>query len=100
MFHCSCARHFPLKVRKGLEPSGLAFRGGRLLSVSDDHDGIIFEVHIEKDAARFEPFVRFRSPGSNLDMEGIACDPASVIYVASESTNRILKIEPSDGTAS
>ena len=98
------------------QPSGLTFCRGKLLTISDKHDSIIFELKLKSKTAQLIPFIELDSipePPSNglstsvkarqkidekvlsrkYDWEGITCDPENNLYLVSENHLAIAKID-------
>jgi hypothetical protein len=94
-------RALPIDGPEGFEPSGLLLYGGRLLTVSDKHDDVVFELELGTDSAKAKPFLRFEPPeGSRpLDLEGLALDADAALLLASEAHGRVLRVA-STGQAS
>lgn len=85
---------YPIDSDIPIEPSGLCVRDGRLFSVSDDTDDIIFEIVLEGASARFNPHIKFDPPESdeNLDLEGISNDGKGGFYLLSENQVRVIHV--------
>jgi hypothetical protein len=89
-------RVLPVDSDMPVEPSGLAFFQGELLSVSDEEDRTVFRVEIGRAAASMEPAFHFDPPPdgpSDLDLEGIAVC-ADHIYLVSETADELLEVKP------
>jgi uncharacterized protein YjiK len=87
----------PVQGPPHIQPSGLTLRNGKLFTVSDKHDGTIFEIKIGRKTARLNTAVDFSSApalsGGKLDLEGITCDESGNFYVVSESQLRVLRVD-------
>jgi hypothetical protein len=91
-------RALPIDISDDFQPSGLALREGRLLTVSDKHDDGVFEIVPGDSSARLLPFVRFAAPPDEplpLDFEGLAVDRDGALLLASEMRFRVLRVEVS-----
>lgn len=88
-------RALPIEVEQGFEPSGLLLYDGRLLTVSDKHDGAVYELLLGVDQAELRPFVTFQPPAdaTHLDYEGLTVDTDGSLLVVSESRFRVLRLE-------
>ena len=88
----------PVEGPENLQPSGLTIRNDSLFTVSDKHDGAIFEIKIGEQAAVLKPAVVFPDAPAlsegKLDLEGITCDEEGNFYLASEKQFRILRVDP------
>lgn len=90
-------RALPVEAAGTVEPSGLAFLDGELLSVSDEDDSAIFRIEIGDSVARMEPFLWIDGldPRTrDLDLEGIAVCHGR-IFVVSEAANEVFEVERS-----
>jgi hypothetical protein len=90
-------RALPIQVEGRFEPSGLLLREGHLLTVSDKHDGAIFELELGTTEARVRPFLEFVPPADEpapLDYEGLAADTDGALLLVSESRFRVLRVQP------
>lgn len=109
---------YRLKWPGNFQPSGLTTCQGKLLTVSDRHDLEIPEIRLKPDGqAEVRPYGRFTElppppplatavdvlrqmilslVGKQYDWEGISCDDAGNLYLASEAYNAVLKI-PTQG---
>lgn len=86
----------PIEAPENFQPSGLWVEEGRLLVISDKHDGTIYELRIEAEHAAAHPFVHFARPAEGLgvlDFEGLSGDAAGGFLLASESSFRVARIE-------
>lgn len=77
--------------------SGLTRRNGSLYTVSDRHDGWIFQIRIKSEEAALARYCRIELPGlqplfRRMDFEGITHDAAGAFYLVSERVCRILKV--------
>lgn len=88
-------RALPIEGASGLEPSGLLMHQGKLLMVSDKHDGVVFELTLGADVAKASPFVTFAPPDAEsgaLDFEGLAHGAHGSFLLASEARYRVLQV--------
>ena len=107
-----------LKWPGNFQPSGLTSCQGKLLTVSDRHDLEIQEIRIHSNGqTEVRPYGRFTElppppplatavdvlrqmiltlVGKQFDWEGISCDDAGNLYLASEAYSAVLKI-PTQG---
>lgn len=86
----------PIDAGGPFEPSGLLLYDGRLLTVSDKHDGAVYELSLAADAAGLRPFVTFEPPDDApgpLDFEGLTADADGALLLISESRHRVLRLE-------
>src|SRR6266516_1860964 len=93
-------RALPIEINDDFQPSGLAFRGERLLTVSDKHDSTVHEIVLGDTSATLRTFVSFAPPteGSEpLDFEGITVDADGALLLASETRYRALRIDLGGG---
>lgn len=91
------ARVLPVESPFAVEPSGLCLKNGRLYSISDDTENMIFEVVLEDEHARFVPVLEFSPPDGTegrLDLEGIAAGPGGGFFLVSERFARVLQVFP------
>lgn len=105
----------PIDSREDLEPSALAVCEGRLLILSDKHDNKIYQITdtLTPTASVYRTLDNIPPPpqssiplwhvlqrwlgalrGSTYDWEGMACDKAGNLYLASESYAAILHVPP------
>jgi hypothetical protein len=93
-------RVLPVEAPYPLEPSGLALHKGRLYTVADKIDPIIFAIEPEDTVARLTEAIVFYLPERGpMDWEGLTVDPDGTFYLISEAKGRMLRVDP-DGTAS
>lgn len=108
-------RALEVVYHENTNPSGLAFCGNKLLTVSDKHDHIIFEIQIKSKTAELVPYLQLTeipaAPAVNFpnsikvkqivlhnllnrkfDWEGISCDNDNNIYLASEAMIAVAKV--------
>ena len=90
----------PVEAPYPLEPSGLALHEGRLYTIADKVDPIIFAIETEETVARLTEALVFHLPEKGpMDWEGLTVDPAGTFTLISESKGRMLRVTP-DGIAS
>lgn len=105
-------RALPVEGAPGLQPSGLAFCGEKLLMVSDRHNHQVFELAIEQETARATPHLTltdipkpsldaydfgtrwWNTASRRYDWEGISCDSSGRVYLLSETLSQVLVQEP------
>lgn len=91
---------YALDVPEPMEPSGLVFQNGLLLTVADKIDDTIFRVAFDGDAARLVPHLTFTPPESGpMDWEGLTTDPEGNLYLISERRGRLLRVTPAGEAA-
>jgi uncharacterized protein YjiK len=93
-------RALPIEINDDFQPSGLAFRGERLLTVSDKHDSAVHEIILGETSATLRTFVAFAPPAEGsepLDFEGIAADADGALLLASEARYRALRVDLGGG---
>ncbi|MBC2717665.1 MAG: hypothetical protein HF978_20370 [Desulfobacteraceae bacterium] len=80
------------------QPSGLTIIDGRLYTVSDKHDHLIYRLKLNSVTAAAIPAVKIPLPILSFihpyDFEGITHDDSGNFYLASETQCRILRISP------
>lgn len=92
-------RALPVETTGYLEPSGLTRVDGRLFTVADKVDNIIYRVETGPESARMVPHLEFIPPeAGTMDWEGITHDPGGSFYLISERRGRLLRVTL-DGTA-
>ncbi|WP_024644770.1 esterase-like activity of phytase family protein [Pseudomonas syringae] len=109
----------PVDGMVGGNLSGLAMCNGRLWTVSDRDDNLLYSLDVSENTWKAEPHVieapapqsylplKLRSMaglsavvrGGNLDFEGVSCDAAGNRYLISEAYGTVLKV-PVSGTPS
>ncbi|MDX6766043.1 MAG: SdiA-regulated domain-containing protein [Candidatus Methylacidiphilales bacterium] len=80
-----------------LDLSGLHLRNGKLLTVSDKVDDVVYEVAHDGQKAWLKVHRRFKPPvpsGGKLDWEAIQSGPDGSIYLASEKFGRVATLAP------
>lgn len=93
-------RVLPVEAPYPLEPSGLTLHEGRLYTIADKIDPIIFALEPGESDARLTEALVFHLPEKGpMDWEGIAADVAGNFYLISERMGRMLRVTR-DGTAS
>ena len=93
-------RALAIEINDDFQPSGLALRAERLLTVSDKHDSTIHEIVLGETSATLRTFVGFAPPADGsepLDFEGIAVDADGALLVVSETRYRALRIDLGGG---
>jgi hypothetical protein len=87
----------PIQSDGRFEPSGLLLHQGHLLTVSDKHDGAIFELELGATEVLVRPFLEFVPPADEpapLDYEGLTADSDGALLLVSETRFRVLRVEP------
>jgi hypothetical protein len=90
----------PVEGPAKLEPSGLALLNGTLLTVSDKHPNVVFELVRVNGVARCRTYREFEAPpgtpaGFNLDLEGLATGPSDGLFLLSEALDRVMTLDES-----
>jgi hypothetical protein len=91
-------RAVPVAGPGDFQPSGLAFREGRLYTVSDKTSTALMEIELGDGAAVARAAIPVRppeGPREDLDLEGLAVDGGNFLVV-SEARDRVLAV-PADG---
>ncbi|PCJ19651.1 MAG: hypothetical protein COB04_05615 [Gammaproteobacteria bacterium] len=108
-------RALQINYESKTQPSGLTFCRGKLLTVSDKHDSVIFEIKLKSKTAQLIPYIELNAipnaPNNGLstsvkarqaldeqvfgrkhDWEGISCDAENNLYLLSEAHVAVAKI--------
>ncbi len=87
-------RALPIERWDNFQPSGLLWQGGKLLTVSDKHDGHVFELLIERHQVRVREHqsISGLDDTDGLDLEGMCSDGAGGLLLVSEEQTRILRV--------
>jgi len=91
---------YALDTPQPMEPSGLVFQNGLLLTVADKINDTVFRVALDGDKARLVPHLTFTPPDPGpMDWEGLSTDPEGNLYLISERRGRLLRVRPSGEAA-